>query len=465
MINMLQDILDNMEVENRGKLDVSLLKNVEIYLERSQKEDIVFYRIHDGDKASKALEERLKQGCPGMLVFNTSPGIKIETPYTVISGKIFFDFQKEICNVLYPIDFDQKKIIGITGTNGKTSVCHFISEMLTCLGHPTLSVGTLGAVLKTSSRREVLDECGLTTPAYVYLRKLFFQYRDDFNFIVMELSSHGLAQERLADMKIDLGVWTNFTQDHLDYHKTMDNYFLDKSKIFHCLKPSSKVLIHKEQDEILERLDKVKLSRVMLFDHTEIPPFPAKAHPLLLKGFMLKNISAAFFSVKELLKMTVNQLDFLTPPPGRFNIVEKDQRVVVVDYAHTPDALENLISLAKEYFVGKKINVLFGCGGERDQAKRGRMGKVVQRHAHKIYLTSDNPRGEDPHEILNQVKPSLGEAQFVEDIDRKKMIKMAIEEMKPDEVLLVAGKGHECYQEICGVKYPFNDLETVKEYL
>ena len=464
MINCLENILAKMHFNNKSKLNISFLQDVKDYLEKSCEKDIVFYRITDSTESSRILSERLKQGRPGAVVFNKFPKVEIDHAYAVVTEKDFFCLQKKICNMIYPDNLEGNKIVGITGTNGKTSVCHFLSEFLANLGYSTLSIGTLGVVLRTRSEHKTLKECGLTTPSYLYLRELLFKYKGCFDFVVMELSSHGLAQDRLGDIKIDLGIWTNFTQDHLDYHETMERYFLAKSKIFHCLKPYSKVLIHKENNEILERLDDYCLSRAVLFENPDSDSCKMESNTLFFKGFILKNIAAAFFAVKELLNVKNDCWDFLTLPLGRFNIIEKGQKIVVVDYAHTPDALKNLIGLAKAYFVDKKINVLFGCGGERDKGKRSRMGEVAQAHANKIYITSDNPRCEDPSEILNHVKVLLKKP-FSEDIDRRKMIKIAIDEMKEDEVLLVVGKGHERFQEIQGVKYPFDDSAIVKEYL
>ena len=462
MTNSLQNILNNVAIE--GNVDISLLRSVKTNLEHSCLEDIVFYRVKPGERALKILVERLTRGNPGLVIFDNLPTIGVEPAHAVVTENDFFNLQKEICNVLYPINFEEKKIIGITGTNGKTSVCHFLSEILGHLGYSVLSIGTTGVGLRGSSGYKVLDEFGLTTPAYLYLRKLFFEYREQFDFVVMELSSHGLEQKRMGNVKIDLGIWTNFTRDHLDYHKTMKDYFLAKSEIFHYLKPSAHVVVHNDQNEILDRLEDWHLSKVASFELSELNLLQKNGNSLFMKGFMLKNVATAVFSIKVLLGVEVERLDFLTPPPGRFNIIRKRGKVVVVDYAHTPDALANLICLAKDYFAGKKVNVLFGCGGERDREKRGMMGRVVQKHANKIYLTSDNPRGEDPSEILNHIKLVLSRP-FAENIDRRKMIKAAIDDMKADEVLLVAGKGHERYQEVEGIKHPFDDLKIVEECL
>ena len=378
--------------------------------------------------------------------------------------KIFLICKKKICNVMYPVELEKKKVIGVTGTNGKTSVCHFLSEILSHMGYSVLSVGTLGEGLRTPAGYRMLGCCGLTTPGHAYLKKLFFQHKDSFDFVVMELSSHALQQDRLGDVKIDLGVWTNFSRDHLDYHKNMEDYFLAKSKIFDCLKPAARVLIHKRQHEVLDRLDASSFSKIMLYDNHESLFLRSNGASPLFKGFMLKNIGAALGSIEALLEQKVECLDFLTPPPGRFNVLQKEQKTVVVDYAHTPDALENLICMAREHFSGKKISVLFGCGGERDVGKRAKMGEVAQKYADKIYLTSDNPRSEDPAEILEHIKLSLTRP-FMANVDRKEMIETAIDDMKRDEVLLVAGKGHERCQDINGVKYPFNDLEIVRDCL
>ena len=446
------------------KKNAFLLEGISDELDKSCKKDIVFYRIDGSQQSFKILSERLRRGKPRIIVFNKNPSIEINCAYVIVSEEKFFYFKKKICDVIYPIYLKKSKIVGVTGTNGKTSVCHFISESLVHFGYSVLNLGTTGAKLYSPVENKVLEKDGLTTPSYIKLRKLFFENRNCFDFVVMELSSHGLEQDRLGDIKIDLGVWTNFTQDHLDYHKKMEDYFLAKSKIYQCLKPSSKVLVCKNNREILDRLESYQRSQTVLFDVLELISNQKKMNKIFGKGFMLRNVATAFFAVKELLGKEVRCWDFITLPLGRFNIVEKGKKTIVVDYAHTPDALKNLIFLAKEYFINKKISILFGCGGERDKEKRSQMGYVAETHADKIYITSDNPRGEEPTEILNHIK-SLLTKPFFENIDRKETIKIAIDEMKQNEVLLIAGKGHECYQEIDGVKHHFNDLEIVRECL
>ena len=454
------DILDSIEIHNREKFNPQMLKNVETNLDKSCESDVVFYRMNDGS----VLLERLKKGNPGLVIFNRDPDMEIEQPYVVVSESDFFSWQYKICNACYPLKFEEKKIIGVTGTNGKTSVCHFLAEMLVLAGKSTLTFGTLGVLLKDSSGQKMVGECGLTTPAYIFLRKKLFQYRNEFDCVVMELSSHGLEQNRLGDIQIDLGIWTNFTRDHLDYHETMGKYFSAKAKIFDCLKPDARILVHKDHREILDNLDDSHRIQTMIFDETVLPAQEKSSDTSLFHGFMLKNVAAAAFAMKNLFDVNMDPLNDLTLPPGRFNIVKGGGKTVVVDYAHTPDALENLIFLAKSFFKGKRINLLLGCGGDRDKGKRAKMGEVAWEHASKVYLTSDNPRDEEPQDILQQIRHSLT-GKFIEEVDRRVAIGMAIDEMKSDEILLVAGKGHERYQEIRGVKYPFNDLELVKEYL
>ena len=464
MTDSLENILNKMILFNETKMKIFLLKNVKDELDKSCEKDIVFYRIHGNDPTLTMFTKRLRKGNPGIVIFNKKPSVKVDCAYAVVSEKNFFYFQKKFCDIIYPANIEKNKIVGITGTNGKTSVCHFLSESLAHLGYSVLSIGTIGVSLRSQVGHEILKEYGLTTPSYICLRKLLFEHSVSVDFIVMELSSHGLEQNRLGDIKIDIGVWTNFTQDHLDYHKNMEQYFLAKSKIYHCLKPSAKVLVHKDHNEILDKLDNYYLSKTALIDCLELMLNQSDLNNPLFKGFMLKNIAAVFFSVKELLNIKIEQWDFITLPPGRFNVIEKGNKIIVVDYAHTPDALENLICLAKIHFIDKKINILFGCGGERDKEKRPKMGIVAETHANKIYITSDNPRNEDPDEILKQIKSFLSKP-VIENVDRKKTIKIAIDETGPGEVLLVAGKGHECYQDIQGIKHPFDDLKIVKECL
>ena len=424
-------------------------------------EDIIFYRHHSSKKATSMFEERIRCSQAGLVVFNQIPPTPYSRAYALVSEERFFSLQKECCNLLYSLEEGDKKIVGVTGTNGKTSVVHYLAQILAFQGICPLTVGTLGVQLLIKKGEivtsERIEESELTTPSYPRLREIFFKYRHRFSIAIIEVSSHALEQCRLGDIKLDMALWTNFTQDHLDYHDTMEKYFAAKEKIFNYLKPGAKLILHQKEKNITARLKENNLSKIIFANDNVVTSF---------QGFIQKNVALAQKGAGVLGHGKVEDLKKLTVPHGRFNIIAQGDKTVVIDYAHTPDALKSLLELVRETFWNKKIHLLFGCGGERDQSKRPLMGKVAQKCADKIYLTSDNPRGEDGQKILNEIKSSLlPDTSLVEGLDRRKVLLTALRALPPEGVLVVAGKGHEDFQEIKGVRYPFNDTHIVEEFL
>ena len=347
----------------------------------------------------------------------------------------------------------KKKIVGITGTNGKTSVAHYLTQILALQGEPVLTIGTLGACI---GGKKVKDT-GLTTPSYPCLREIFLKHGHQFSTAIIEVSSHGLEQGRLGDIKLDVALWTNFTQDHLDYHSTMDNYFCAKEKIFNYLTPVAKLILLDEEKEIACRLQEKNRSRVLWANNLSSAPF---------EGFIQKNVALAQKGAEVLGYRGNVELSSLNHPQGRFDIVAQGEKTVIVDYAHTPSALESLLQLVRNKFKDKKVHLLFGCGGERDTSKRALMGDKALAGADKIYLTSDNPRGECPHQILKEIKSTFPpDSPVIENADRLHLLQLALSKLKKDAVLVVAGKGHEDYQEIKGTRHPFNEFQIIREFL
>ena len=440
--------------------DFPFLKSVSDQLDKATPDDLVFYHLTSGKKAMEVFRKRLEKGNPGLLILNIDPMIELSCPFLVLSDQYFLSLQKESCDFFYPFCFNDIKIIGITGTNGKTSVGQFLTQILNHCHFSVLTIGTLGFQING----QTVGENPLTTPSYICLRKKVFQYKESFEIIVMELSSHGLIQNRLREIKIDLGIWTNFTRDHLDYHRSMDEYFVAKEKIFDRLVPTGVVILPEEEIKIFDRLKISHRKKVVL---TPLKPISSliRTMPFLFRhGFMYRNILLAMRGVEEVTRIDFKSLDFLTPPTGRFSVIEGQNKIVVIDYAHTPDALKNLLEMASEVFKGKKLNLLFGCGGERDLGKRTLMGLTAQKYADKIYITSDNPRREDPYKIIKDMTSAL-DCPYTQEVDRKKAIIHAINELNSQEVLLIAGKGHENYQEVDGVRHDFNDMDIVKEII
>jgi UDP-N-acetylmuramoyl-L-alanyl-D-glutamate--2,6-diaminopimelate ligase len=311
---------------------------------------------------------------------------------------------------------------------------------------------------------KTLEEFGLTTPGQIQLREILYRYGKNCDFAVMEVSSHALDQERVRGLQFESAAWTSFTQDHLDYHKTMDSYFAAKEKLIQYVKTNGHLYVPATQTGLTQRLKHHKnirtdnhLSSVL---ESTLPPF-FRSH------FNRDNLNCAIDLISEI-GVDVKNLKFanLVPPPGRFYIREWNNRMAVVDFAHTPDALENILKSIKESFLNKKVTVVFGCGGDRDKTKRPQMGAVARKYADKIILTSDNPRTENPEQIIQDILVGIKDRSNVFYVtDRPSAVKKALEELANDEVLLLAGKGHEDYIIKGTEKIHYSDIEELDNFV
>jgi len=356
---------------------------------------------------------------------------------------------------------------GVTGTNGKTSCSQWIAAALARHGAKTGVIGTLSAGFPGA-----LASLANTTPDAVEIQKLLKQMRDQkAEAAAMEVSSHGLAQGRLNGVAFDCALFTNLSHDHLDYHGTMQAYGEAKARLFESEGLECAVL--NLDDAMGERLAvraKARGVRVIGYGFAERAATAVDAYlPASLLGadhtrqvgrFNVLNALGVLgcllaFGVGE--KEALALIADLPPVPGRMERVG-DAPLVVVDYAHTPDALEKVLTALRPLTEerGGKLAVVFGAGGDRDATKRPLMGAVAKRLADRVLVTSDNPRGEDPLAIIGQI--GLAESE----VDRARAIERMVLEAAPNDVLLIAGKGHESYQEIAGKRFPFSDAEVAR---
>jgi UDP-N-acetylmuramoyl-L-alanyl-D-glutamate--2,6-diaminopimelate ligase len=370
---------------------------------------------------------------------------------------------------------DDMKVIGITGTNGKTTVSAGIYSVLIDLGYSVGLQGTRGVFV--NDKRIV--QKSMTTPSILetlYNMKLTCEYGAEY--FVMEVSSHAIDQNRIEDLKFALKVHTNVTSDHLDYHKTVEEYRRVKSLFFADESPK---LLNKDDIKHIT----YNITNAQSYGIDEPATLKVQAYSLLngivaglkymseeatfsspMVGlFNLSNLLAVVGSVKMLtqkpLQEICDKLENFGGVAGRMEVVSQNP-LVIVDFAHTDDGMYQVLDSIKD----KDIVVVFGAGGNRDKAKRPRMGAVAGRFAKKIYVTSDNPRDEVPEQILEDILVGLrGKENVVATPDRKLAIKMALEDLKDNEVLLILGKGDETYQEVKGVKYPFDDRKVVRKLL
>jgi UDP-N-acetylmuramoyl-L-alanyl-D-glutamate--2,6-diaminopimelate ligase len=434
------------------EIDFSGLEDLTTNLQEATSSDIAFYRIRNGSAAAEAFRARETKGDPGLLV---TTGHKLESSHQQIhlDEDQFAEIQQKLADALYPLNGNMK-IIGVTGTNGKTSIVHLCRELCSKNGVNAASIGTLGII---HSQKGELADLGTTSPGYVDLRRVLFQLSELKTEVVFcEVSSHALDQKRFGngEIQLDQAAWTNLTQDHLDYHGSMENYFQSKLKILELLKDGGNLFVHKDEKEIVEKLE--KYSQVKISDDV-------KGLPLAFEnGFARKNFELAHQLVSIFVGEKKLKLGGVHPPKGRFSVLTDGTRQVVIDYAHTPDALENICKEVKENFDGP-LTVVFGCGGDRDAGKRPLMGSIAEKYGDQVIVTNDNPRTEDPEMISKDIIKGMKKDHQVI-LDRRTAIDQALA-TTPGGVVLIAGKGHEEYQEINGQKNHFSDFEVVEEIL
>ena len=389
----------------------------------------------------------------------------------------------EIAGHVFGNPSDTLWMAGVTGTNGKTSVSQWIATALDSLGRRSAVIGTLGNGL-VGERVEAKN----TTPDPIVLQRLLADYlRRGARAVAMEVSSHGLDQGRVAGIKYDVAVFTNLTRDHLDYHGTMQTYAEAKFRLFsarglkravinvddECGAAFAKrlggdVITFGTRDSARLRAVKVGLSEAGVRFRVESEWGSGEVSAAVLGAFNVSNLLATFGALLaagiefEAARAAVSALE---PVPGRLERVGGGaQPLVVIDYAHTPDALEKaIVALRPATAAGHQLVCVFGCGGDRDPGKRALMGEVASRLADQVIVTSDNPRGEDPLEIIAQVLAGARGAQAIE--DRQVAVFAAIHQARAGDVVLLAGKGHETYQEIAGVRLPFSDREVARAAL
>ena len=452
-------------------------RNFSINSKKVNKNDI-FFAI-EGSKQSGSLysSEALSKGAYKVV---TSKNIRNKNYLIVKNVKKFL---VEACSVKYKEK--PKNIIAVTGTNGKSSVANFYFQILKNLKINSAAIGTLGIFYKNKVKR-----INLTTPDIITIHKeLNFLKKKKIDNVCLEASSHGLHQNRLDGINFTAGIFTNFTQDHLDYHKNLKNYLQAKLYLFSSLlKKNSFAILDTDIPEfsIISKICKkrkikilsfgskgnaIKLISHYYFGKKQIIKinFLNKIYNIkldLIGDFQIKNLFAAilasYLSVKNP-DQIINVLSKIRSATGRMQYVgNKKKSAVVVDYAHTPDALKkSLQTLAKQF--NKKVDVVFGCGGDRDKGKRYKMGKIANQFASKIYLTNDNPRSENPTSIINQIKTGCLRGKII--LDRKIAIKTAINNLNTESNLLIAGKGHENYQIINNQKKYFSDQKVSKLFL
>jgi UDP-N-acetylmuramoyl-L-alanyl-D-glutamate--2,6-diaminopimelate ligase len=398
-----------------------------------------------------------------------------------------------LANAFYQFPSRQLKLIGITGTNGKTTTSHLIEQILKSVGRETGIIGTIGVKIK-----DKIIPARNTTPDVVDLQKsLRFMVDEGAAYTVMEVSSHALHMGRTRGSHYHIAVFTNLTQDHLDYHETMEQYREAKGLLFSQLgndytdrREKSQVAVLNLDDAassyfttitpaqvITYGMDKQADVRAVNVSHRvdgvsfELQTYQGNVQirlPLFGTFNVYNSLAAVAVALVEGISLAkIKQaLESLEGVDGRFESVQAGQDyTVLVDYAHTPDSLQNVLTTAKSFAKGKVICVV-GCGGDRDRGKRPLMARIAAEISDYAVITSDNPRTEEPKAIIADMVEGISTAlsqSYTTIEDRKAAIEHAVQQAKSGDVVLIAGKGHETYQEINGVRYPFDDRKIAYE--
>ena len=386
-----------------------------------------------------------------------------------------------IASNFYDNPSEKIKLVGVTGTNGKTTTVTLLFHLFRALGY---NVGLLSTV-KNQVNNAVIPATH-TTPDAIALNKLLSEMVEKgCTYCFMEVSSHALAQNRVAGVHFTGAVFTNITHDHLDYHKTFDEYIRAKKKFFDMLSAESFALVNKDDPNGLVMLQNTKAVK-KTFSLRSVADFKCKIIENQFTGLLLNidgtevwsklignfnaynilGVYAAAILLREDKMNVLTTLSMLNPVEGRFQYLRTASGIVgIVDYAHTPDALLNVLRTVNDIRTGnEKVITLVGCGGDRDSKKRPVMAKIACENSDQVILTSDNPRSEDPQAIIGEMEKGV-ELQHKRKVlsitDRREAIRTACTLAKSGDIILVAGKGHETYQEVKGVKHPFDDMEIL----
>jgi UDP-N-acetylmuramoyl-L-alanyl-D-glutamate--2,6-diaminopimelate ligase len=390
----------------------------------------------------------------------------------------------ELSNILYKEPSKKLKLIGITGTNGKTTTSYYIKNILETSG---AQVGLIGTIANYIGNEKVYTE--MTTPESVELNHLLYNmYQKHCSYAVMEVSSHSLALNRVYGLNFSSAVFTNITSDHLDFHHTFENY-LNAKKILFDILPQSAFGVYNSDDK--NSLTLIKNSQAKTFSYGTASNadfsfynikydlngtsfnliYEGKDYSVstsLIGEFNAYNACAAFattvlFGIKE--DVSIEGIKTTKHVPGRFEVIGNDKKVII-DYSHTADSLEKALLVLHKIINGNNpIYTVFGCGGDRDKTKRPVMGKIAADLSDKVIVTSDNPRTENPNVIIKDIEKGITKKNYQIIQDREEAIRYTIYNSEPNAVILIAGKGHENYQEINGVRKHFSDKETAEKYL
>lgn len=435
------------------------------------------------EKIQKFAQDALKNGAIGIISEQ-----ELDVPNVLVCADVkqkMGGWQKNYLQKVKAIQL--AKIVAVTGTNGKTTISRLIAELITSTAHLCAVMGTTGNGILPH-----LVASSHTTLDALHLQKQLYTYAEQgAEFVALEASSHGLEQGRLKGCDVEVAVYSNLSRDHLDYHGTLDNYAQAKAQLF-TFESLKTVVINLDDDysALMRTTAQKNPSRPKVLTYSlcntdadfyvsdlafslQGATFTLNHHQQqwhiqspLLGHFNVENLVASLVAVYALglpFDRAVQAVAQLKGAPGRMQVIRDGERLFVVDYAHTPDALTQVLVSLKRHVVGK-LWAVFGCGGDRDRGKRALMTQAALAQANPIVLTSDNPRSENPSQIFADMKQDIDffNHQMHEIHDRREAIKLVVRHAKAGDIVVIAGKGHEDYQEIAGVRHWFDDVVEVQ---
>ncbi|MCK9443060.1 MAG: UDP-N-acetylmuramoyl-L-alanyl-D-glutamate--2,6-diaminopimelate ligase [Tissierellaceae bacterium] len=479
----LRDLLGNYEFKLlKGNIDVGI-SGIENDSRKVQKGDIFVAEKGYTADGHEFINSAIDKGAVAVVLERE---MEIAQDIVVVKVEDSIDALAWLSNSFFGNPWDSLDTIGITGTNGKTSTSYFIKKIFEEEGKKTGIIGTMGAII--GDEEISIDN---TTPNSLTIQNILKQMvTGKLDTVIMEVSSHALELKRVNYMFFDVGLFTNLTKDHLDYHKTMDSYFQSKVKLFSKTRKYNIINIDDQYGKKLANLigDEIPLLTYGIKNKSDVYASDIKL-TLNKVGFKLYtpkgnipvtlNIPGEFSVYNALAAATCaiaydidldtikRGLESIEGIKGRFEVVPTNtDYTVIIDFAHTADGLEKVLTVIDEFAKGRKI-VVFGAGGNRDRSKRPEMGETVGNHADISIVTSDNPRFEEPENIINDILIGMmrTKGEYVKIVDRKKAIEYALDIAKPQDIILLAGKGHELYTIVKGETVPFDERQIVLEHL
>lgn len=422
------------------------------------------------------IEDAIKNGATAVIA---QKEVNCSVPVTVVENSA--EYYQKLLVKEYKDEFKDLKLIGITGTNGKTTSAYLTYQMLLDLGKKAAYIGTIGFMCG-----DYFKELPNTSPEILTTYKLLAKAKEmECEYVVMEVSNFALDQKRIEGLEFVAGAFTNLTEDHLDYHKTMENYLKAKLLLTDYIKKDGVLLVNKDDEaskKFIERFKNTKtfgygnadydiLSDDIYPDHTDIifkvNEKEYKVTTNLTSKFNVYNYFTMFSILHELgfkINELIEKTKYLKAPKGRCETYKVKNGFAVVDYAHTPDAVLKVVTAYKELAKARVIT-LVGCGGDRDPMKRPIMGEIASNYSDYVIFTNDNPRTEDPENIMKDILKGVKKDNYEVCLDRREAIKKALDMIQKDDIVLLLGKGHEDYQILGHTKVHLDDSEEILKYI